>query len=358
MKVTVLGSGNGGCTIAADWALSGHKVKLFDFEEFSSNINAINKAGGISISGRINGFAKLAYCGNDLEKALKDTEIVFVVGPAYSTESFGLACKGKLTDGQKVIIVPGSCGGALIFKKALGLEFDDEKIIVGETHTLPYACRIVEPGVVNVYHKLKAAVFISALPSQYTEELFNSFKKVNPCMPAKNVLQTTLQNGNAAIHPAGILMMTAWIESTKGNFNFYEDGITPAVGRLIKAVDEERMEIAKAMGLKAIAGPVLTKEQGYLDDTDYETCYRNAPGFKGIKAPSQIDTRYLNEDVGYALILFEELANKFGVSVPIISSIINIASIINKRDYRKEKARSLKSLGIDGLSNEELLRRI
>ena len=43
MKIAVLGSGNGGCAVAFDWAKHGHDVYLFDFEEFSANIDAINE---------------------------------------------------------------------------------------------------------------------------------------------------------------------------------------------------------------------------------------------------------------------------------------------------------------------------
>ncbi len=71
-------------------------VRLFDFEKFPDNINAINEAGGISISGKVEGFAKLDYCGFDIDQALEDCDMLFVVGPAYSTQPFGEACKGKL----------------------------------------------------------------------------------------------------------------------------------------------------------------------------------------------------------------------------------------------------------------------
>ena len=355
MKVTVFGSGNGGCTLAADWALAGHEVGLFDFKQFSANIDAVNEAGGIAVSGCVKGFAKLSYCGCDIDRALDGCDILYVVGPAYSTESFGKACRGKLPYGQKVIIVPGSCGGALIFKKALGLNYDDESVIAGETHTLPYACRVMDPGVIQVYHKLTGWVYIAALPSKYTDELYRIFNQVNPCVPAKNVLQTTLTNGNPAIHPAGTLMMAAWIEATGGDFYFYENGIQPSVGRLIRSIDTERLSIAKAMGFDLYPGPVLTKKQGYLIEDDYENCYRSAPGFKGVKAPQKLDTRYFHEDVGFGLVLFEELGRKFGVEVSNISSVITIASTIMQRDYRAERARTLDKLGLGDLSCQELL---
>ncbi len=62
-------------------------------------------------------------------------------------------------------------------------------------------------------------------------------------------------------------------------FYFYEDGVMPGVGRLMKAVDDERIAIGKALGVKIIPDPELGIEQGYMTSSDYETGYSSAPGF-------------------------------------------------------------------------------
>lgn len=51
MKIAILGSGNGGCTTAFDWAADGHEVYICDFKEFTQNIDAIAKNGGIYSEG-------------------------------------------------------------------------------------------------------------------------------------------------------------------------------------------------------------------------------------------------------------------------------------------------------------------
>ena len=65
---------------------------------------------------------------------------------------------------------------------------------------------------------------------------------------AAGIFQTTLQNGNPVIHPAVTLLNAALIERTGGDFMFYEEGVTEAVGRVMKAVDDERLAIARALG--------------------------------------------------------------------------------------------------------------
>lgn len=348
MKVAVLGSGNGGCAIAVDFALKGHEVSLFDFEKFPKNIKDIKEKGGIEASGDLEGFAKLRYVGHDLKETVEDAKYIFVVGPAFSTEPFAKAVKEHLVDGQIVVVCPGSCGGSLLFKKALGKELEDESTIVCETSTLPYACRITGEGEVTVYLKLKGGLFVSSLPAGKADGIVKELEEVFPeFSPAKNVVQVMLQNANPVIHPAVTMLNAALIERTGGDFFFYEDGVMPCVGRLMEKVDQERIEIGRKLGVEIIPDPVLGKMQGYMQDTTYEKGYSSAEGFKGIKAQGQLDHRYLNEDVGYGLCFMSELGKKVGVETPTMDSIINITSIIMKKDYRGMKNRTVESLGMN-----------
>lgn len=347
MKIAVLGSGNGGCAVAFDWAQNGHDVYLFDFSKFSTNIKAINENGGIKSTGMLEGVAKLKYAGHDLKIVIEGADLIFVVGPAYSTEPFGKAIKPYLEKGQIIIVCPSSCGGSLVLKNAMGVDVENDDYIVAETSTLPYAVRVMEPGRINVFLKLKGGLFIAATPAKHTNKVYNLTKEVYPALrPAKNVFQTTLQNANPVIHPAVSLLNTALIERTKGDFNFYEEGVTEAVGKLIKAVDDERIKIGKKLGFDIIKDPELGMRQGYMQEDTYDKGYSEAKGFKGIKAQSSLDYRYFNEDVGYGLVFMTDLARKVGVETPIMDSIINIVSMLMDRDYRGEKMRTMESLGL------------
>ncbi|MBT8220438.1 MAG: NAD/NADP octopine/nopaline dehydrogenase family protein [Bacteroidia bacterium] len=354
MKIAILGSGNGGCAMAAECALQGNEVSIFDFEGFPSNINAINDASGIKFSGIIEGYAPIAYAGHDIEKTVTDAELIYVVSPSYATFYFAREYKKAMQKGQKVIVCPGTNGGALIFKKELGLDFSDPDIIVAETSTLPYACRITDPGEVHIFHKLDDGVYIASLPSSKIDDIYAIFKKTYPgSHPYQNVLQTLLQNGNNVIHPAVSLLNVGRIESPE-DFFFYEEGVTPAVGRLMEAVDKERMAIAEAFGLEILSEPEAGYVQGYMLEKNYHTGYSKAPGFAGINAQTQIENRYFTEDVGYGLVLLEDMAKSVGVETPIINAIIKIVSVLLETDYHDQALRTLETLGLGGLSKEEM----
>ena len=355
MKIAVLGAGAGGTALAFDYASHGHEVRVFDFPQFPENIAAIASQKGIHAEGDISGFAAVVSAGHDIDEALQDAELIYVVGPAYSTVPFGEAVAGKLNAGQTVIVSPSSCGGALAFKKSVGLAIEDDSIRVAETSTLHYAVRLTEPGRVHVFLKLKAGNLLAALPSKQTDAILQMVADVYPGMePAQNVMQTSLQNANPIIHPAVTLANAARIEGTAGDFLFYEEGVSDATGRLIEALDNDRIAIGAKLGITVLPDPEMGMRQGYMLANNYGAAYREAPGFLGIGAQPQLDHRYLNEDVGYGLVFMSQLARQIGVETPTIDAIIHVTSVLMARDYASEALRTPESLGIGGQSAGEL----
>jgi opine dehydrogenase len=311
MKISVLGAGAGGTAVAFDWAAHGHEVRLFDFEQFPDNVRHVAASGRIEAEGGLEGSAPIAYSGHEIETAMRGADIVFVVGPAFATRPFAAACAPFLEAGQEVVVCPGSTGGALAFKNEAGLAVASDEIRVSETSTLPYAVRLTEPGRIRVFLKLAGGFFLATLPARHTER-------------------------------------------TGGDFLFYEEGVTPGAGRLIEAVDRERIAIGEALGIEVVPDPVLSLRQGYMTEASYEDGYRTAPGFRGIKAQSSLDHRYLNEDVGYGLVFLAALGRQLGVATPIMDSVIALTSRVINRDYTAQAPRTPASLGIAGLHAREL----
>ncbi len=355
MKVAVLGAGSGGCGVAFDWAQHGHQVHLYSSDEHTGEVAAISDRGGITSKGVLTGFAPIDYAGHDAERAVAGAELVFLVGPAYSTEPLARTIAPYLRDGQSVVVCPTSCLGSVAFKNAAGLGLDDERCTVGETSTLPYAVRITEPAGITVYLKLQGGLAVAATPRAGTAVLHRMLGEVYPAIVAAgSIFETTLENGNPVIHPAVTISNAALIERTHGDFNFYEDGVTEAVGRLMQAVDSERMAIGKALGFEVPSEPAMGVMQGYMREESYSTGYSTAPGFQGIKAQDRLDHRYLVEDVGYTLVFLTDLARQIGVSTPSMDAEIMIASILLARDFRAEQKRTLATLGLADHSIAEL----
>ena len=88
--------------------------------------------------------------------------------------------------------------------------------------------------------------------------------------------------------------------------------------------------------MRVLSDPELGVVQGYMREDNYSTGYSTAPGFLGIGAQSQLDNRYLTEDVGYSLVFLADLAGRVGVPTPTMEALITLASVVLARDFRAE----------------------
>ena len=171
---------------------------------------------------------------------------------------------------------------------------------------------------------------------------------------AKNVLQTTLQNGNPVLHPAIMLLNAGRIESTGGDFLFYTDGVTPAAARLMEAIDRERQELGQVLGIEIVPDPELGLRQGYVSEATYLKGYNEGIGFATSRAPSSLHFRYLTEDVPYGLVFMSELARQCGVATPAIDTVISLASIVLDTDFRAAGKRLPRDLGFAELTLKQV----
>ena len=94
-------------------------------------------------------------------------------------------------------------------------------------------------------------------------------------------------------HPAVTLTNAARIEQTGGDFLFYEEGVSDATGRLIEALDKERIAIGRKLGIRVVPDPELAVRQGYMLADDYGEAYRTAPGFLRITSYNVCYTKLL-----------------------------------------------------------------
>jgi opine dehydrogenase len=179
-------------------------------------------------------------------------------------------------------------------------------------------------------------------------------------VPASSVLETALSNMNAVFHPPGMLMNTGWIESTDGNFLFYNQGITEAVGRVVSAVDAERMAIARALGvpcrsfIQRFYEAGLTTKEAFESGSVARACRESEPN-RTIKSPSSLDDRYIHEDVGFGLVPMTALARLAGIETPTIDALIHLVSKATGIRY-DETGLTLKKMGLHGIALEDLFR--
>ena len=354
---TVIGAGNGGKTMAAHLALMGFSVTLYN--RTPDHVEIIKKRGGIELEseerGGPHGFGKIEKVTSDLGDALRSSDVIMVVLPSSAHADMAKASAKHLRDGHIVILHPGRTCGALEFSKVIRDNGCTADVTIAEAETFIYASRSDGPAQARIF-RIKEAVPLAALPATRTQHVLDAINEAYPqFIDGVDVLHTGLNNMGAIFHPALTLMNAGWIETTHGNYEFYIDGASPSVARMLEVLDRERVTVASSLGIRARTSIEWLKLAYDTTGEDLHEAIHNQPGYYGIKAPRSLNHRYLFEDVPMSLVPMASLGVRYGVSVRGMESMIRIASIIHRTDYWR-RGRTVESLGLAKWSVTELTR--
>jgi opine dehydrogenase len=351
MKFAVIGAGNGGQAMAAHLSIMGFEVILYN--RSPETIEKIRQNGGITLKGAVKGRGT-PFLTSDIRDAIQGADVIMVTVPASGHRDIAYAMAPYLQDGQAVVLNPGRTGGALEFSNIFRQLGVTANVVIGEAETLIYACRVMEPGLVNI-NSIKNVVYLATIPSY---SVWSVLQKINLAYPqftaAHNVLETSLNNIGAIFHPTPTLLNAGRIETDESGFEYYLEGISPSVASVLEKIDMERLRVAWAFDLKIPSAlKWMYETYGSKGDNLYEAI-QNARGYRGIKAPTTLNTRYLFEDVPNSLVPIASLGESVGVNTPTIKAVIQLASSMHSVDYWKN-GRNAKRLGLDGLTKDEIL---
>lgn len=354
--IAILGAGHGGCAAAADLTRRGFDVRLHARRD--APLEAIRAKGGILARGIQEGLVPIPHMTTDVADAVTGADLIMLVVPSVAHEPYAQALAPLLTPDIPVFLNPGHTGGGLHFVHELRRAGYRGDVQTCETVTLTYIARLEGEAEVGIYSYTKNLRF-AAFPGRNGARLYELMRPVYPeIVAASSVLETALLNINAIFHPPGMLMNAGWIEHTGGDFLYYKEGITDSVGKVVAAVDAERMAIAGSLGIPTVrfldafhqAG--LTTE-GARDSGDIARACRESAPNATIKSPPSLDHRYVHEDVGYGLVAMSALGQLAGVPTPTIDAHIQLLSVATGRPYA-EDGLTLARMGLDAVRTEDL----
>jgi opine dehydrogenase len=347
-EICVIGAGNGGSAIAGDMTLAGHRCRLFEFPEYAENIKPIISQGGIEVTGIARtGFAKIALATLDLSEAVRSANLIMVTTQALAHERVAGELVRHLCDGQTVVLWPGS-GGTLVFRKVWDETGMNRRVFLAEAVTFPYCCRRLHgPGTVNIHRIDGPRMLLAALPATDTQLVLEALSGTyaDRVQPAASVLEPALYNPNIIVHPVGALLNMGRIETSKGEFWMYKEGLTPSVKKVIYRMDDERSTLFKALGYHP-----YTYDQIFWDCFNMDVVQFAVTSSQG---PFSMQDRYVTEDIPMGASLTLSLARKVRVSMPTYEAMIHLASVVNDTDFYAA-GRTLENLKLGDLSSEEL----
>lgn len=353
MRYCVVGAGNGGLAMAGHLGIMGFPVTLYNRTD--ERLEGVRWHGGIQVEGAASGFGPVELATSNMAEAVAEADIVMVVTPSTAHRGIAALMASHLQDGQIVVLNPGRTGGALEFRKVLIDSGAKGRPVLAEAQTFVYASRALSRHEARIF-SIKNGVALAALPSYWTPEALASLEPAYPQFKAGgNVLATSMENIGAIFHPALTLLNAGWIEETRGDFDYYLQGITPSVAIVLERIDAERLAVATSLGVRSMSA----REWLYLSyDSPGATLHEaihNTEAYRGIKAPASIAHRYVFEDIPMSLVPMSSLGAMLGVPTPMIDMIIDLGSLMHGVDYRAE-GRTVERLGLAGLSVKEIHR--
>jgi opine dehydrogenase len=358
MRVTILGAGAGGTSAVAELAQAGHDIALWN--RSPDTLVPFQRIGGIEYEGVLGeGLARPRLMTADLAAALDGAEAVVCTLPTFLHAALATSLiEAGIGKHVPIVLNPGHTGGALEFRAVFETAHHPSPP-VAEFSTLTYVARKLQPQRVTITGKARE-VRMAALPGdesalETASRLFSSARAV------RDVLASGLANANMVLHPPGTILGAAWIEATQGDFTFYVEGMTCGVERTMKALDEERIAVARAYGheLPNVIGEMQrigTVDPG-ADAAEYGAAIAGGAANRRIKAPSSLEHRYYREDFGHGLLPLLELASIAGVRTPVADALFRLAETITGFCYR-EGGRTAAAMGIAALDRDGVIARV
>jgi opine dehydrogenase len=352
-SVTVLGGGNTAFAVAANLALGGCRVALGELPAFHPMIEPILESQQINLVGVARqGISHLHTVTSDFSEALSFSDLVLLIVPAYGHKAFAEACAPHLRSGQVVVLMPGTLG-SLEFAHILLQKRASSGVILAETDTAPYVCRKMSPTSAHIWGVV-SGLGLGVLPASQTERVRQLLEPLFPGLrPYRNVVACGLSAMNPVVHPAGVLLNAGRIEYARGDFYFYEEGVSPAVCKLIYAVDAERRALGRELGFNLLPVDDAFHQAGFGPKGDLWAAINGSRMLTQLRAPGSLNTRWLTEDVPYGIAAWALLGEQFGVPMPAMRALVDLCGAALGVDFW-QSARTPAELGIAGLSREAL----
>lgn len=349
MQITIVGAGNGGTAAAGSLAYRGFDVNLLEvgYIPRPDHFNILQETNELKMKGMYGEhIVKLNKVTKNPEDVIPSSDIILVY---YVTNYHRIPAKAiakYLRDDQIIYVCPGYLG-SLIFLDEMKKIGNNSKVIFAEGETLPNSARILSPGVVNITSgnfRNPVAVY----PKERSQFLSIQLGKIIKNVAIKDsLIEVALHNPNLLIHTIGVLMNMSRVEDPQQNFSMYRVGFSESIWKVVKALDNEKMEILKEVGAKPQtyfeAFSLRTFENfNEIEPLQGFQMYANTSSY----GPFTVNNRYITEDVPMGLGLLSYLGKQLGIETPVADMLIKIASIVLDRNFFLE-SRTCKDYGFD-----------
>ena len=352
MRISIVGGGNIGTLMAAEFSFKGHTVTVYTSspEQWNENITVTDNGGNVLFD------SKIECITNDILVAA-DADYIFVTLPSIAQGAFVEKFLGFIKAGTRIGVVPGYGGAEYIFKPLI----DKGAILFGfqRVHAIS---RLERYGQVVCMKGRKDSLFLGAINIELSNDLCRDMELLfdMPCIALPNFLCVTLTPSNPILHTSRLYSMFKEITPETRfdkNILFYEEW-TDLSSELLLAADEELQNICRAMP-KADLKSVRSLKDHYESYTKEQMTkkIRSIKAFNGINSPMKelcdgwvpdFDSRYFTCDFSYGLDILCQFGDILSIETPVMNEMM---SWYKKLSSNIEAAVSIKNCGIDSIES-------
>jgi opine dehydrogenase len=231
----------------------------------------------------------------------------------------------------------------------------EAEVAWAETGTLPYLARKHGEREVNVTVRavhLPTGVYPARHAGRALGVIREAFPSVHGCGDA---LSGALMNAGPVIHPPLMVMNAAPLQHFD-KWDIHTEGTQPAVRAVTDRLDQERIAVREALGYAAPHYPLADHYSS--DRWMYGDAHRQLQKSGDWREHIDLHShRYITEDTVLGLAFLASAARWAKVDAPIAHGLLAIVGGFLGRDLR-EGERTLETLGLAGLSREQLQQRL
>ena len=346
MRVGILGTGGIGRGYAAFLASTGHTPVLWS----PTGTGLVAPGCDLLATGVVTGSFPVRVAA-DCAAAVQGADVVMLAVTGNGFRSTIEALAPVLQDGQLVIISGHLSFAALYLSRLLSVRGVRAPIAAWATTALT-ARRGAGPSV-HISGR-RAMLDVATLPVAAAAAGLDGCKALfgDRFQPQSDLLAIMLSNLNPPSHMANLLCNLTRAERGEEWANY--GGITPAVARLMLALDTERLAVAAAFGLQ-----VRTIEDHFVASFGVDRApladmaraqFVRRPELMG---PKTLDTRFVTEDVPFGLVPLSVLGRAVGVPTSLHDGGVALFSALYGRDFKTEN-NLLPALQLDVLEQQGL----
>lgn len=347
-KLGIAGAGSVAFGTAAYLENAGIKAKLWS--PSGNGTKALASGQPLEAKGALEG-SFTPGIATSAEDLVATSDVIFLALPGYGHKAVLDALIPHLRQDQPVIISSHASFGALYLLKKLAARGVTLPVTVWGTTLL--TGRRTGESTVSV-NTVRSKIDLSTVPADRTDEGMALCQELfgDRFVAREGLLAISLSNLNPQNHMGIALCNMTRMEH--GETWSQGGNVTPNVGRLMEALDAERVAIAEALGLK-----VRTIFEHY--HLSYHVPIASIAEMnaelheKGIggQGPATADSRYVTEDVPYGLKVTAVIGRLAGKPAVLHESGVEIFSALYGRDFASENT-LLSDLGLERLTLEQL----